>query len=201
MQRPSLDFWFDFGSSYTYPAAMRLPALARAAGVEVRYRPFMLGAIFKAQGLTTSPFNVYAAKGRYMWRDLERICDGLGLPFVRPDPFPQNSLLAARVAVAGRGAPWLADFTSAVFRAEFSDGRQISDRAVIRDILERLGVAADPLFGPTDIVEIKSLLRSETEQAERLGIFGSPSFVTSDRELFWGNDRLEAALEWACRSA
>jgi 2-hydroxychromene-2-carboxylate isomerase len=176
---------------------MRLPALARAAGVDVRYRPFMLGAIFKAQGWNTSPFNIYPARGRYMWRDLERICASLGLPLVRPDPFPQNSLLAARVAVGGQGEPWIVDFTSAVFGAQFSDGRQISDRAVIRNILETLGTAPDPLLGATNIVEIKARLRSETEAAQRLGIFGSPSFVTSDGELFWGNDRLEAALEWA----
>ena len=200
MQRPRLDFWFDFGSTYSYPAALRIQGLAQAAGVEVRYRPFMLGAVFKAQGWETSPFNVYPAKGRYMWRDLERLCHDLSLPLVRPNPFPQNSLLAARVAVAGAGEPWVADFCTAVFRAEFGDGRQIAEIAVIRDILGALGVAPDPLLGGSQIVEIKARLRSETEEAQRLGIFGSPTFVTEDGELFWGNDRLEAALVWARRA-
>jgi 2-hydroxychromene-2-carboxylate isomerase len=200
MQRPRLDFWFDFGSTYSYPAALRIQGLAQAAGVEVRYRPFMLGAVFKAQGWETSPFNIYPAKGRYMWRDLERLCHDLGLPLVRPDPFPQNSLLAARVAVAGAGESWIADFCTAVFRAEFGEGRQIAETAVVRDILEALGVAADPLLGSSQIVEIKARLRGETEEAQRLGIFGSPTFVTEDGELFWGNDRLEAALAWARRA-
>jgi 2-hydroxychromene-2-carboxylate isomerase len=200
MQRPGLDFWFDFGSTYSYPAALRIQGLAQAAGVEVRYRPFMLGAVFKAQGWETSPFNIYPAKGRYMWRDLERLCDALGLPLVRPNPFPQNSLLAARVAVAGAGEPWIADFCTAVFRAEFGEGRQIAETAVIRDILEALGLAADPLLESSQTAEIKAQLRSETEAAQRLGIFGSPSFVTGDGELFWGNDRLEAALAWARRA-
>ena len=101
MVTPVLDFWFDFASTYSYPAAMRIGPLAEQAGVEVRFRPFLLGPIFKAQGWTTSPFNLYPAKGRHMWRDLERLCADLGLPFRRPDPFPQNSLLAARVAIAG----------------------------------------------------------------------------------------------------
>ncbi len=61
MTRPRLDFWFDFGSTYSYPAAMRIQPLAQAAGIEVHYRPFMLGAVFKAQGWTTSPFNTYPA--------------------------------------------------------------------------------------------------------------------------------------------
>src|SRR5499426_3594357 len=96
---PTLDFWFDFASTYSYPAAMRIASLARDAGVAVRFRPFLLGPIFKAQGWTTSPFNIYPAKGRYMWRDLERLCAGLDLRFRQPDPFPQFALLAARVAL------------------------------------------------------------------------------------------------------
>jgi 2-hydroxychromene-2-carboxylate isomerase len=94
----------------------------------------------------------------------------------------------------------MADFCAAVFRAEFGEGRQIAETAVIREILEALGVAADPLLRSSQIVEIKARLRSETEEAQRLGIFGSPTFVTEDGELFWGNDRLEAALAWARRA-
>jgi 2-hydroxychromene-2-carboxylate isomerase len=88
-----LDFFFEFASTYSYPAAMRIGDVARSAGVAVRWRPFLLGPIFKAQGLDTSPFNIYTTKGRYMWRDLERTCDELGLAFRRPEPFPQNGLL------------------------------------------------------------------------------------------------------------
>ena len=94
MAMPVVDFWFDFASSYSYPAALRCTGLADTAGVTVRYRPFLLGPIFRAQGWDSSPFNIYPAKGRYMWRDLERICSDLGVPFVRPATFPQNSLLA-----------------------------------------------------------------------------------------------------------
>jgi 2-hydroxychromene-2-carboxylate isomerase len=96
MAGPVLDFWFEFASTYSYPAAMRIAPLAKANGVNVRWRPFVLGPIFQAQGWQTSPFNLYPDKGRYMWRDLERICGALNLPFARPEPFPQNSLLAGR---------------------------------------------------------------------------------------------------------
>src|SRR3984885_9787109 len=98
MPRPVLDFWFDFASTYSYLAARRIGPLAAEAQVEVRFRPFLLGPIFKAQGWDTSPFNVYPAKGRNMWRDLERLSEDAGLPFRRPEPFPQNGLLAARGA-------------------------------------------------------------------------------------------------------
>ena len=194
---PTLDVWFDFASTYSYPAMMRIAPLARAAGVGVRLRPFLLGPLFKAQGWETSPFNLYAAKGRNMWRDLERLCGDLGLPFRRPEPFPQNSLLAARVALVGLNAAWGDEFCRAVFAAEFGEGRAIDDAAVIGDILARLDVKAAPVFEAARSDDNKAALRRQTNEAQRLGIFGAPTFTTADGELFWGNDRLERALAWA----
>ena len=199
MAGPVLDFWFEFASTYSYPASMRIAPLAKASGVELRWRPFALGPIFKAQGWHTSPFNLYPDKGRYMWRDLERICSALNLPFVRPEPFPQNSLLAARVALIGLANAWGEDYCRAVYRAEFGEGRAVSESATIAGILNELGQDADAVLKRAQSEAIKARLRTETEQAQRLGIFGAPSFVTADGELFWGNDRLEAALNWAAR--
>jgi 2-hydroxychromene-2-carboxylate isomerase len=197
MSSPALDFWFDFASTYSYPAAFRIRALADAAGVTVNYRPFLLGPVFKAQGWTTSPFNLYPTKGNYMWRDLERICADLSLPFLRPDPFPQNSLLAARVALVGLRALWGEEFCMEVFRVQFSEGRRIDDAAAMTKILERLDIAAAPILTAAQSDDTKARLRSETEEAVRRGIFGAPTFITADSELFWGNDRLERALLWA----
>jgi len=197
---PALDFWFDFASTYSYPAAMRVGPLAAKAGVSIRFRPFLLAPIFKAQGWNTSPFNVYEAKGRNMWRDLERQCAALGLPFRRPDPFPQPSLLAARVALVGLSEAWGEDFCRSVFRAEFGEGRRIDDVATIASILGELATDPDQVLAAARSDPIKARLRDETQEAQRLGIFGAPSFVTRDGELFWGNDRMEQALQWASRS-
>ncbi|HXX07372.1 MAG TPA: 2-hydroxychromene-2-carboxylate isomerase [Pseudolabrys sp.] len=199
MARPVLDFWFEFASTYSYPAAMRIAPLAKAGGVDVRWRPFVLGPIFKAQGWQTSPFNLYPDKGRYMWRDLERVCGALNLPFVQPEPFPQNSLLAARVALTGLADTWGENYCRAVYRAEFGEGRVISESSTITDILNELGRDVEAVLTLAQSEEVKARLRTQTEQAQKLGIFGAPSFVTADGELFWGNDRLEAALNWATR--
>jgi 2-hydroxychromene-2-carboxylate isomerase len=193
---PTLDFWFDFASTYSYPAAMRIAPLAAEAGVAVRYRPFLLGPIFKAQGWDSSPFNVYEAKGRHMWRDLERLCADLALPFRRPEPFPQNSLLAARVALIGPDDDGGEAFCRAVFRAEFADGRRIDDTAVIGEILTDLKLDPAAVLDAAQ-AEGKQRLRQQTDEAQRRGIFGAPTFIASDGELFWGNDRLERALQWA----
>jgi 2-hydroxychromene-2-carboxylate isomerase len=199
MAKPSVDFWFEFASTYSYPAAMRISPLAESAGVAVRWRPFLLGPIFKAQGWTTSPFNIFPAKGRNMWRDLERTCGTLGLPFTRPTTFPQNTLLAARVALVGLAEPWGEDYCRAIYRAEFGEGLKVEESETIAAILLRLGLDARSVLERAQTNDIKSELRARTEEAEQLGIFGSPNIVTADGELFWGNDRLEVALSWAKR--
>jgi 2-hydroxychromene-2-carboxylate isomerase len=201
MPAPVLDFWLDLASTYSYPAAMRIGPRARDAGVGVRWRPFLLGPIFKAQGWDTSPFNLYPAKGRNMWRDLERLCADLGLPFRRPDAFPQSSLAAARVALVGLGQAWGEAFCLAVYRAEFGEGRRIDDPATLGALLTRLDIDAGPVLAAARSNETKAALRRQTEEAERLGVFGAPSFTTADGELFWGNDRLERALLWTKRGS
>jgi 2-hydroxychromene-2-carboxylate isomerase len=195
----ALDFWFEFASTYSYPAAMRLGALAEARGVGVRWRPFLLGPLFKAQGWETSPFNLYPAKGRYMWRDLERVCATLGMPFVRPAVFPQNTILAARVALVAFAEGWGEDYSRAVYSAEFGDGRDIGVPETITGVLTALRRDAAAVIALAQSDGIKLALRKNTEEAQALGIFGAPSFVTADGELFWGNDRLETALDWATR--
>ncbi len=196
---PILDFWFEFASTYSYPAAMRITAAAAAKDVRVRWRPFLLGPIFKAQGWDNSPFNLYPVKGRYMWRDLERICDSLALPFTRPATFPQSTLIVSRVALVGLERDWGEDFCRAVYAAEFAEGRDIGEPETISGLIGRMGQDTQAVLQEAQSDTIKSALRAETEEAGRLGIFGAPSFVTADGELFWGNDRLEAALDWARR--
>jgi 2-hydroxychromene-2-carboxylate isomerase len=201
MPGPVLDFWFDFASTYSYPAAVRIGRLAADAGVQVRFRPFLLGPIFKAQGWDTSPFNLYPAKGRNMWRDLERLCEDEGLPFRKPEPFPQNSLLPARVAVAGMGQGWGEAFSIAVYRAQFAEGRRIDEPATLEAILSGLNVEPKAALDAAQSDDNKLCLRAETEQAARLGVFGAPTFTIAGGELFWGNDRLEQALRWAKKAA
>jgi 2-hydroxychromene-2-carboxylate isomerase len=191
-----VEFWFEFGSTYSYPSALRVEERARSAGVELAWRPFLLGPIFSAQGWNDSPFNIYPAKGRYMWRDLERSCDSLGIPFKRPSQFPRNGLRAARIACWFSEEPWLPEFVRQVYLANFAHDRDISDPSVIAAIVAALGQPASA--AAAESTDAKAKLRAETERAQALGIFGAPSFVV-DSELFWGNDRLETALAWARR--
>lgn len=167
--------------------------MATQAGVQVIWRPFLLGPIFAAQGWTSSPFNLYPAKGAYMWRDMERICDARGLAFQRPDPFPQNGLHAARLVLAVPDRARAA-LTRAVYHAEFAQGRQISDPDTLRACLQTCGLDPD-LLDATAHPDVKSALRANSELSLQEGLFGAPSFRVGS-ELFWGDDRLGQALGW-----
>ena len=103
MTTHALEFWFEFASTYSHVAAQRIAAVAGAAGVTVVWKPFLLGPIFRKQGWNDSPFNIYPAKGVYMWQDLERQCAKHGVPFRKPSVFPRPSLLATRIATGNSG--------------------------------------------------------------------------------------------------
>jgi 2-hydroxychromene-2-carboxylate isomerase len=190
-----VEFWFEFGSTYSYPAAMRIEALAADRDASISWRVFLLGPIFREQGWSDSPFNLYPSKGRYMWRDLERICSAQGLPFRRPSEFPRNGLLAARVACRFAEAPWLPGFVRAVYRANFEHDLDISTPATVGRCLEASGEDPAAVLEEAQRPESKEGLRAQTRKAAGHGIFGAPSFRVGS-ELFWGNDRLEDALMW-----
>ncbi len=192
----TLDFWYEFASTYSYPAAMRIEAAATTAGVAVRWRPFLLGPIFAAQGMKDSPFNIFPVKGRYMWRDMERVCAGLSIPWRQPSPFPQNGVLAARCVLALDAAARPA-FSKGVYSAQFGDGLDISKPETVGGVLTRLDHDAAVVMAKAGSQPVKDELRANTEEAQHLGIFGAPSLVTAGGELFWGNDRLDDALAWA----
>ena len=178
---------------------MRIEAEAARHGVGVDWCPFLLGPIFRAQGWETSPFNVYPAKGRYMVRDIERLAASRGLPpFRLPDSFPANSVRAARAALLAGEQGIAPDFMRHLFTAAFAEGRDIAAPETLRRCLAAAR-APDPdaVLAATKEAGTKDRLRFATERAAKLGIFGAPTFITSDGELFWGDDRLAAALEWA----
>ncbi|MEL7027649.1 MAG: 2-hydroxychromene-2-carboxylate isomerase [Pseudomonadota bacterium] len=200
----TVQFWFDFASTYSYLSAMRIRSVADACGVAVAWRPFLLGPIFGAQGWTTSPFRIYPAKGRNMWRDMERRAAKYGVAFRRPDledeaAFPRNSVLAARAGLIALEAPWGEAFCREVFTAQFARGADISDAATLNQISVASG-GPDRLTERAVAADNKDRLRKNVDEASRLGIYGAPSFTTGE-ELFWGDDRLEDALEWAAGHA
>jgi 2-hydroxychromene-2-carboxylate isomerase len=194
--RPTLEMWFDLASNYSYLTLMRIGDLAERAGVTVRWEPFLLGPIFEAFGWKSSPFVLQKEKGAYVWKDMERQARKHGLPWKKPRRFPQNTVLPMRVALLGRDEPWMPPFARAMARANFAEDRDISTAEAVTDILLSLGLPAAAILARAQSPEEKPRLRVQVQRAQALGIFGAPTFFARG-EMYWGNDRLEDALEMA----
>ena len=192
-KKPTFEFWFEFASTYSYLSVNRIEELTNKERIDIQWKPFLLGPTFNAQGWKTSPFNIYEAKGVYMWRDIERLCDKYELPFNKPSEFPRNGILAARVVLAYEGETWVQEFTKRVFTANFAEDRDISSEEVIGSILSTLELDAPRIIESAKEQDNKDRLRAQTQQSVDKGIFGAPTFVIGD-EIFWGNDRLEDAI-------
>ena len=191
---PAVQFWFDFASTYSYVAALRIEEACTRAGVSVEYKPFLLGPIFTEQlGIKDSPFNAFPVRGRYMWRDLERLCEKYDLPWRRLSVFPRNSVLAGRVACCAGEA--IAPLVRAIYKANFAEDQDISDPAVVRALVDGIGGDGTQALELAASADVKSQLRANTGEAQRLGIFGAPDFIAQG-ELFFGQDRLDDAIAW-----
>jgi 2-hydroxychromene-2-carboxylate isomerase len=200
MTRPdvTLEFWHEFASPYCYLSAARIEALAAPAGVRILWQPFLLGPIFRRRAHQPSPSqDAPPDEARYRRRDIERLCADYRLKLTWPSGFPRISLLGARVALLAADEAWVPAFTKAVYHASFAEDRDIGAAPVIAGILADLGQAPADLIAQATTPANKARLVAQGEDAMARGIFGAPSFVASDGELFWGNDRLEQAIAWA----
>lgn len=191
-----MEFWFEFGSNYSYLSVMRIEELAAKRGVTISWRPFLLGPIFKSLGWENSPFVLQPAKGDYMWRDMQRQCTRFGLPWNKPSAFPRRALLPMRVALLGAEQPWIGRFCREIMLLNFRDDRDIDEPAPVTEVLDRLDLPAGDILAKAQSDPNKVLLKEQTELAARRGVFGAPTFFVGE-EMFWGNDRLEEALEYA----
>ena len=195
-QQPTLEFWFEFGSNYSYLSVMRIEALARDAGIVIAWRPFLLGPIFRELGWSSSPFVLQEEKGRYVWRDMARQAEKYGLPFNKPSRFPRSAVLPLRVALLGADQAWLPAFCRAVMQQNWVDDIDIDSAGSVRLALQPLVGDAEAILREAQSEANKLALRRQTEEARRRGIFGAPTFFVGE-EMFWGDDRLEDAVACA----
>ncbi|BBK43393.1 2-hydroxychromene-2-carboxylate isomerase [Allostella vacuolata] len=196
-----IEFWFEFASPYAYLAAARIERLVAGRPLRLAWRPLLLGPIFQRRPGHASPFQEPApAEAAYRRRDAERCAAEAGTPLAWPSIYPRSSLLGARVALLGGDEGWIGPFSLAVYRASFVEDRDIADAGTVRAILDGLGLPSESILARATQPAHKARLAATVEEAMAKGIFGAPSFVAAG-EVFWGNDRLEGAIDWALHPA
>jgi len=184
-----LEFYFDFSSPYGYLASERIDALAAQYGRTVKWRPVLLGVIFKATG--AAPLTTVPLKGDYARLDFVRSARFMGIPYRPPSRFPLPTQMAARAYywLHDRDCAMARAFAHAVYRALFVDDRDISDPEVVLAIAAAVGADRAALGEAVESPEIKARLKAEVAAALEMGVFGSP-FILCDGEPFMGADRL-----------
>ena len=191
------DFFFFYGSTYTYLTVMRIDQVAGETGISVRWRPFNVRDIMIE--MDNIPFRTKPIKAQYMWRDIERRAERYGIPFVEPPTYPVDpENLANRVGIVAAQQGWCSDYTRASYQAWFLENKPLGVLEFLSEVLASLGKDPKQIVRLADSADVRARYDAETDEARRLGIFGSPTFVVGD-EIFWGDDRLEDALEWATR--
>jgi 2-hydroxychromene-2-carboxylate isomerase len=191
-----MEFWFEYGSTYTYLTVARISHLAEASNVALRWKPFLLAPLFTKMGLSQGPFLPFPSKMKYMWHDLERRARLHGLPYRKPSVYPPITLQTARVGLVAAEEGWCAEFTLGVFSRHWTQNVEIGTPNNLRESILAAGRNPDEVIAKAESQPNKAALRAQTRTAEDKGIFGSPSFLVHD-ELFWGDDRLEEAISHA----
>jgi 2-hydroxychromene-2-carboxylate isomerase len=197
MGTSQIDFWFTMGSTYSFLSVMRLPDVEQSTGISFRWRPFHLLVIL--QEMKHVPFADKPAKSAYMWRDIERRAAMYGLEPRLPAPYPaRQSITANLVATVGMQEGWGSDFVRAAYRRWFLLGQETGSEPNVSESIREIGQDPERVLELAEGGKIKAMLTAETDAARALGIFGSPTF-SAEREIFWGDDRLDDAISW-CRS-
>ena len=190
----AIDFWFTAGSTYTYLTVNRLPRIEAETGVRFIWRPFNARAIMRE--MDNIPFATKPIKLAYMWRDVERRASRYGFPINVPPPYPLAQFdLASRVALVAAHEGWCPAYMLASYRRWFVDGEPAGEEPNLSASLSAAGQDPARVIAHAKSDSIASAYETATDEARRLRIFGSPTFVARG-ELFWGDDRLEDALAW-----
>jgi 2-hydroxychromene-2-carboxylate isomerase len=179
-----LEFFYDYVSPYTYLANSQVKGI----DAEIVYRPMLLGAVMQATG--NKPPRTVPAKGKYLGKDIRRWTDAYELPFKWGDLFPQKTVYALRVALVAAKHGKFDEIHEPLFKAVWVEDRDVSDEAVLAEIITDAGMDATAVFEEISTDAIKDELRANTEEAVERGVFGAPTFFVGD-EMFFGNDRFD----------
>lgn len=182
-----LDFWFDYTCPYAYLASTRVEALARRTGDELRWRPMLLGGVFRANATPQKLFATLSPqKARHNADDLQRWAALYDVPLAMPAGHPLRSVEALRATLAAGCDPRV---IHGFYRAYWVEGREISRPETMRAVLTAAGHDADAVLAAVSGDALRDALRVETDRAIALGIFGAPAYVIDDAVMYWGGDR------------
>jgi 2-hydroxychromene-2-carboxylate isomerase len=192
----SFDFYFDFISPYSFLAHKEIIKIEKKNSVKIKYKPILLGGLHNLHGIKAPAF--IPAKAKHMIRDCKLIAEKNKIKFKFNSYFPIRSLNLMRGVLVAEEDNYKSYYIDSMFNAIWQDGLNMNDENVIEKILKNLNVNPKTFLLRSASSSIKDSLRKRTNEAYEKGIFGAPSFV-SNNKVFWGQDRIEFALNEASK--
>ncbi|MCC5871006.1 MAG: 2-hydroxychromene-2-carboxylate isomerase [Gammaproteobacteria bacterium] len=197
---PRLECFFDCSSPWTYLAFEGVVPLAERLGVDITWRPFLVGGVFNSvnPSVYESRERPVPVKARYYAKDLKDWARYRGLAIGQPPVFPVNSVKVMRGAFLAEREGLLVPYARRVFEAYWGDLLDISQDEVITPLLADVGLDASAFYDWIGRPEAKQALRENTDELIARGGFGSPTFYIDTDDMYFGNDRLpliERALQ------
>jgi 2-hydroxychromene-2-carboxylate isomerase len=192
-----LEFFYDCSSPWTYLAFMKIEEVARRHGAELVWKPFLVGGVFN----TVNPSvyegrkNPVPLKAKYYAKDLQDWARYYGIRIGNPTVFPVNSVKAMRGALVAEEYGRISPYSRRVFESYWGEDRDISQDAVLREIVGAVGLEEKEFFEKIGSQPYKDRLRANTDELMARGGFGSPTMFVDEKSMFFGNDRL-ALVEW-----
>ena len=183
----TLEFYFDYGSPYSYLADTQVEAIAKRAGATLERKPMLLGGVFKATG-NHSPAEL-PAKSKWSAFDMPMWARHYGVPFNRNRYFPVNTLALMRGAAAAQLDGSFERYHPAIYKAMWVDGRNLNDIKEVVAVLTGAGLDARKLGQRLQDQDAKDRLKATSDEAVARGVFGAPTMFVDDM-MFFGNDRL-----------
>ena len=192
----NIDFFFSIGSTYTYLSVTRILEVEKKNQVKFTWKPFSVRAIMKEMNNIPFPKDKLN-KVNYMWRDIERRAEGYGFFAKTPVPYPLSEFdLANQIAILGLEKGWGIDYVKLTYKKWFQEGKEPAIDPSITEICRELNIDKDEIISQANSKEIINNYNLNTNSARDNKIFGSPSFVVKN-EIFWGDDRMEDAVNWS----
>lgn len=196
-ERPTLEFFYDCSSPWTYFAFTRIIPLAEQLGVTIEWRPILVGGVFNAvnQELYSSREAMFNSENsprlNYYIKDLNDWAELCGLSVTMPPNHPISSVKAMRGAFYAAEQGALIPYSREVF-ATYWGGQtpDIADDEVLRAICERVGLDSAGFFAAIADQRYKDMLRANTDDVIARGGYGSPTMFINGDDMYFGNDRL-----------
>jgi len=191
-----IDFYFSIGSTYTYLSVTRIVEVEKKNQIKFNWKPFSVRAIMKEMNNIPFPKDK-VNKVNYMWRDIERRAEGYGFFAKTPVPYPLSEFdLANQIAILGISEGWGIDYVRSTYKKWFQEGKEPAIDPSISEICNELNLNKEDIISKAKTSKIEQKYLNNTDEARKLKIFGSPSFIVNN-EIFWGDDRLEDAIQWS----